>query len=78
VYVLNAEADPLRASGEAYAAQLEAAGVEVRVELEPGARHGHLNEPFTRPGERSLERISSWLEAHAEPVPTIGTRPRED
>ena len=40
VYILNSESDELRASGEAYAAQLAAAGVEVRVEFEPGTRHG--------------------------------------
>jgi acetyl esterase len=66
VYVLNAEIDTLRASGEAYAAQLAAAGVEVEVEMEPDARHGHLNEPFGGLGSRSLERMVSWLERRME------------
>jgi acetyl esterase/lipase len=48
----------------AYAAQLAAAGVEVTVEMEPGARHGHLNEPFDGLGTRSLERMLAWLDAH--------------
>ena len=61
VYVLNSEADHLRASGEAYAAQLEAAGGRVRVELEPGSQHGHLNAPFEPVGERSMGRIIEWL-----------------
>ncbi|MBL7493333.1 alpha/beta hydrolase [Frankia sp. AgB1.9] len=61
VYVLNSDADFLRASGEAYAAQLATASVPVRVEFEPGSRHGHLNEPFTPAGERSLDRLTAWL-----------------
>ncbi|MBL7498237.1 alpha/beta hydrolase [Frankia sp. CNm7] len=65
VYVLNSDADFLRASGEAYAAQLAAASVPVRVEFEPGSRHGHLNEPFTVAGERSLDRMTAWLAAAA-------------
>ena len=60
-YVLNSEADHLRASGEAYAAQLEAARGRVRVELEPGSLHGHLNSPFEAVGERSMDRIINWL-----------------
>ncbi|WP_307873979.1 MULTISPECIES: alpha/beta hydrolase fold domain-containing protein [unclassified Frankia] len=65
VYVLNADADYLRASGEAYAAQLDLAGVSVTVEFEPSAEHGHLNAPFQTPGERSLERIVCWLRGRA-------------
>ena len=41
--IVNAEYDSLRASGEAFAEQLRAAGVDVRVELVPGVLHGHLN-----------------------------------
>ncbi len=63
VYVLNSEADSLRASGEAYAAQLENAGVVVKVEFEPGTGHGHLNQPFLPGGERSLDRIAEWLDS---------------
>ncbi|WP_007513256.1 alpha/beta hydrolase [Pseudofrankia saprophytica] len=63
VYVLNSDADSLRSSGEAYAAQLATASVPVRVEFEPGSRHGHLNEPFTAAGERSLDRMTAWLTA---------------
>ena len=39
-YVLNSEADQLRASGERYAEQLEAAGVQVGSEFEPGSIYG--------------------------------------
>jgi acetyl esterase len=61
VYILNSEADTLRMSGELYAEQLRASGVDVTVEFEPGTQHGQLNEPFTLGGQRSLERIAGWL-----------------
>ena len=60
-FILNAEFDGLRASADAFAVQLAAAGVPVRVEFEPGARHGQLNEPMTDAGQRSLARIAGWL-----------------
>lgn len=60
-YILNSEADQLRASGEAYAEQLRYAGVEVKVEFEPGTQHGHVNEPYSEGGQRSLARIAAWL-----------------
>lgn len=61
VYILNSDVDFLRASGEAYAAQLATASVPVRAEFEPGSLHGHLNEPFTAAAERSLDRLAAWL-----------------
>ncbi len=64
VYVLNSENDALRASGEACAAALDAAGVAVTVEYEPGTGHGHLNEPLLPAAARSVGRIAAWLEAH--------------
>ncbi|MEX5632639.1 alpha/beta hydrolase [Parafrankia sp. FMc2] len=67
VYLLNSDTDFLRASGEAYAAQLATAGVPVRVEFEPGSLHGHLNEPFTPAAERSLDRITAWLTSTTAP-----------
>jgi acetyl esterase/lipase len=45
VVVLNAEFDDLRVSGEAFAAQLAAAGVDVRQVLVRGLPHGFLNRP---------------------------------
>jgi len=64
--VLNCEIDTLRSSGEAYADQLQRAGVDVSVHLEPGAGHGCLNEPFTAPGQNSLSRIADWLARFAD------------
>jgi acetyl esterase/lipase len=61
VFILNSEADSLRASGEAYGAQLADAGVPVRVEYEPGTVHGHLNDPGDPAAERSIERMAAWL-----------------
>jgi acetyl esterase len=43
--VLNAEYDGLRASGEAFAAALAVAGVDVRQVTVPGVLHGFLNQP---------------------------------
>jgi acetyl esterase/lipase len=60
-FILNSEADTLRASGEAYGAQLAEAGVPVRVEYEPGTVHGHLNDPSDPAAERSIERMADWL-----------------
>ncbi len=42
-YIENSEFDELRASGEAFAAQLEAAGVDVELVTARGVPHGHLN-----------------------------------
>jgi len=60
-FILNSEADSLRASGEAYATQLADAGVPVRVEFEPGTLHGHLNDPNDPAAERSIERMAAWV-----------------
>jgi acetyl esterase len=64
-FILNSEIDTLRVSGEAYGAALGRAGVEVVTEYEPGATHGHLNEPFTAHGEHSLARMALWLRSHS-------------
>jgi acetyl esterase len=59
--ILNAEADYLRASGEAYGEALKAAGVPTEVLFEPGSAHGHLNEPFSDEAARSIDRIVTWI-----------------
>jgi acetyl esterase len=64
-FVLNSDHDGLRASGEAYAAELAAAGVDVLVVREDGTKHGHLNHPETPGAVRSIARIITWLTADA-------------
>ena len=61
-FILNAEADDLRASGEDFAELLRAAHVPVRVEFEPGSRHGYLNDWLDQQGQLSIDRIVDWLE----------------
>jgi acetyl esterase len=58
VLIVNAELDSLRPSGEAFAAELAAASVDVRVVREHGAMHGYLNEI----GHPAAEHTLSLLE----------------
>lgn len=60
-YVLNSEVDLLRASGEAFAVGVTAAGGDVTLEHEPGSGHGHLNQPLTDPARASIARMAAWL-----------------
>ena len=60
-FVLNADADPLRSSGELYARQLSEAGVRVAVEHASGSQHGFLNEPESEFGRAGIDRIAAWL-----------------
>ncbi|WP_434810987.1 alpha/beta hydrolase fold domain-containing protein [Microbacterium sp. bgisy189] len=60
-YVINGDVDELRVSGEAFAASLAAAGVDVEVELEPGTQHGHLNRPEAPAFAASITRIRARL-----------------
>lgn len=59
--VINSETDPLRASGEAFAATLSGAGVAVELVTEPGTRHGHLNRPEEAAATRTLDLIARRL-----------------
>ncbi|MBI4943474.1 MAG: alpha/beta hydrolase fold domain-containing protein [Actinobacteria bacterium] len=60
--IVNSETDRLRSSGEAFAAELARAAVDVSVVREPGTLHGHLNEPGSAPALRSLDRIRAWFD----------------
>jgi acetyl esterase len=60
-FILNADIDPLRASGQQYGAELAAAGADLLMIREDGTRHGHLNEPENPAAVRSLDRIATWL-----------------
>jgi len=64
--IINAEADDLRASGEAFAPLLAAAGVPVTMLSEPGTRHGYLDLPGDAAAIASIDRITAWLSAGEE------------
>jgi acetyl esterase len=65
--ILNADIDPLRASGQQYGAELAAAGVDLLLIREIGARHGHLNEPDNPAAARSISRMVGWLLSNLDP-----------
>lgn len=59
--VVVCEHDGLRPSGEAFARQLEEAGVAIELRLEPGADHGHINEPADPTALPTVEAIAEWI-----------------
>jgi acetyl esterase len=59
--LVTSDRDALRAGGEAYAAELAAAGTEVVLVREEGTRHGHLNQPQHPGCGRSLVRLAAFL-----------------
>jgi acetyl esterase len=61
--VVNSDVDPIRMSGQAFAADLAMAGVDVSVVRERGTRHGHLNDSGSPGALRSVTRIAAWLTA---------------
>lgn len=62
VLVVNAELDSLRASGEAFAAELARASVDVHVVRQRGAMHGYLNEIGHPAAERTLALLADAVE----------------
>jgi len=60
-FVLTSDRDGLRSSGEAYASELAAAGVDVLLVREDGTTHGHLNQPEHPGCARSIARMAAWL-----------------
>jgi acetyl esterase/lipase len=63
VLIVNAELDSLRPSGEAFAAELAAASVDVRVVRERGAMHGYLNEISHPAAENTLSLLEDAVAA---------------
>lgn len=59
--MINGEVDELRVSGEAFAASLRDAGIDVDVHTEPGTRHGHLNEPSEPAAAASIDRFATAI-----------------
>ncbi|BCW58631.1 alpha/beta hydrolase fold domain-containing protein [Arthrobacter sp. StoSoilB20] len=60
-FVLNSDVDTIRSSGDAFAAELAGAGVDLLTVREHGTDHGHLNEPTTVGAQRSVQRMIEWL-----------------
>lgn len=68
--VINAEYDRLRASGEAFAAALALAGVDLRQVLVPGVLHAFLNQPAElEPVGRCLDLIGEVVAGRRVVVP---------
>ena len=63
--IVNSEVDELRVSGEAFAATLAAAGVDVDVVTEAGTTHGHLNQPDHPGATATLDRFAARILALA-------------
>lgn len=63
VLIVNAELDSLRPSGEAFAAELAMASVDVRVVRERGAMHGYLNEIGHPAAEDTLALLEQAVSA---------------
>ncbi|GAA1974876.1 alpha/beta hydrolase fold domain-containing protein [Microbacterium pumilum] len=59
--MINDEVDELRVSGEAFAASLRGAGVDVHAHTEPGTRHGHLNDPEKPAAAASVDRFATRI-----------------
>jgi acetyl esterase/lipase len=59
--IINCEYDGLRASGEAFAAALAAAGTDVRVLLAEDVLHGHINSPWLAQAQQTYADMSSWV-----------------
>ena len=60
-FILNSDVDTIRASGDAFAAELASAGVDTLAVREHRTEHGHLNEPTTVGAQRSIQRMIQWL-----------------
>jgi acetyl esterase len=73
--MINDEVDELRASGEVFAATLEAAGRDIELVTEPGTQHGHLNRPHEDAASVSIDRIAARLAAL--PARDLSTLPRD-
>ncbi|KJL47291.1 Carboxylesterase NlhH [Microbacterium hydrocarbonoxydans] len=67
VLMVNAELDSLRASGEAFAAELARASVDVHVVRQRGAMHGYLNEIGDPAAERTLALLTDAVSTTAGP-----------
>jgi acetyl esterase len=58
--VVNAEHDNMRASGDLFAAELGAAGVDLEHHVLPGTRHAFLNKPALDEFATTISLIRAW------------------
>ncbi|PYY46567.1 alpha/beta hydrolase [Curtobacterium sp. MCBD17_023] len=65
---INAEHDNMAASGDLFAAELGAAGVDVAHHVLPGTRHAFLNRPALTEFSTATAMIASWIRDTAVPV----------
>ncbi|MGX9347243.1 alpha/beta hydrolase [Microbacterium sp. KNMS] len=61
--VVVCERDALRPSGAAFAGAVRATGGTVELHVEPGAAHGHIDQPGDAGALRTLDVVSDWLYA---------------
>ena len=59
--ILDADRDTLRASGDAFAAELTAAGSNVTYRVVRGSTHGFLDRPRRAHFARGIDEIGRWL-----------------
>jgi acetyl esterase/lipase len=64
--IIDCEYDGLRASGEKYAADLKAAGVDVESLMQNGVPHAHINRyPADCPEmDETLNNMVRWIQQH--------------
>ncbi|OII34106.1 hypothetical protein BIV02_08515 [Curtobacterium sp. MMLR14_014] len=60
--LIDAERDVMRASGERFADEVEAAGIEVERHVLPDSRHAFLNRPGTRDFDDAIGHIVDWVD----------------
>lgn len=65
VFIVNAQFDSLRGSGEAFAARLAADGGTVASACETGALHGYLMTPSSPFAHSTVARMREWLKQSA-------------
>ena len=65
VFIVNAQFDSLRGSGDAFAAQVRADGGSAISECEVGALHGYLMMPSSPFAHATLARMRRWLDRFA-------------
>lgn len=58
--MINADRDAMRASGDQFATELIAAGVDVEHHVLPEAHHAFLNRPHLDAFVTAIELIASW------------------